>query len=162
KLAKAKLGPEHPHTLAAMETRAVAYEHAGKLDQADRLWREVLQCRRKQCGPKSVATASDLAEVGQILLKQQKYVEAEPPQRECLTIREEKSPYDCLRFNTTSLLGGALLGQKKYADAEPLLVQGYEGMKQREGRMSAWARIRLAEAAERLVQLYEATNQPGK
>ena len=31
-----------------------------------------------------------------------------------------------------SLLGGALLGQKKYADAEPLLLPGYEGMKQRE------------------------------
>ncbi len=27
------------------------------------------------------------------------------------------------------MLGGALLGQKKYAEAEPLLLKGYEGMK---------------------------------
>jgi len=30
------------------------------------------------------------------------------------------------------MLGGSLLGQKKYAEAEPLLLSGYEGMKQRE------------------------------
>jgi hypothetical protein len=33
--------------------------------------------------------------------------------------------------NSQSLLGGALLGQKKYAEVEPLLLKRYEGMKQR-------------------------------
>ena len=42
-----------------------------------------------------------------------------------------------ITFHTRSLLGGALLGQKKYADAEPLLTTGYEGMKQREQTMPA-------------------------
>ena len=37
-------------------------------------------------------------------------------------------------FNTKSMLGGALLGQKKYAEAEPLLLKGYAGMKRRERR----------------------------
>jgi hypothetical protein len=50
-----------------------------------------------------------------------------------------------------------LLAQKKYEEAEPLLLQGYEGMKQRQ--LPASARPRLAEALERLVQLYEATNR---
>ena len=36
------------------------------------------------------------------------------------------------KFNTKSLLGGALLGQKKFAEAEPLLLAGYEGLKLRE------------------------------
>jgi len=30
------------------------------------------------------------------------------------------------------MLGGSLLGQKRYAEAEPLLLSGYEGMKQRQ------------------------------
>jgi hypothetical protein len=60
-------------------------------------------------------------------------------------------------FNTRSMLGGALLGQKKYADAEPLLLQGYEGMKQRAARIPPPGRIRLPEAVRRLVALYEAT-----
>jgi hypothetical protein len=60
-------------------------------------------------------------------------------------------------LDATALLGGALLGQKKYADAEPLLVKGYEGMKAREKTIPKAGKVRLIEAAERLVQLYEAT-----
>src|SRR5262249_21360682 len=37
-----------------------------------------------------------------------------------------------VRVPSKAQLGAALLGQKKYADAEPLLLAGYEGMKQRE------------------------------
>ena len=35
-------------------------------------------------------------------------------------------------FNAKTLLGGSLLGQKKYPDAEPLLLAGYEGIRERE------------------------------
>jgi eukaryotic-like serine/threonine-protein kinase len=59
------------------------------------------------------------------------------------------------------MVGGALLGQKKYAEAE-LLLQGYEGMKQREATIPVLSRVRLIEALERLVQLYEATSQKEK
>ena len=59
-----------------------------------------------------------------------------------------------------SLLGGALLGQKKYAEAEPLLLKGYEGMKQREKTIPPQASIRLPEALDRLIELSTATNKP--
>jgi hypothetical protein len=49
-----------------------------------------------------------------------------------LTIREQKESDDWLTFNTQTMLGAALLGQKKYAEAERLLLEGYEGMKTRE------------------------------
>jgi hypothetical protein len=71
----------------------------------------------------------------------------------------KRSPDAWTTFNTRSMLGGALLGQKKYADAEPLLLQGYEGMKERETKIPAQGKIRLTEALERLVQLYEATGK---
>jgi hypothetical protein len=58
------------------------------------------------------------------------------------------------------MLGGALLGQKKYADAEPLLLAGYEGMKKQEAKIPPQGTGRLTEAVERLVQLYEATGKP--
>jgi hypothetical protein len=57
------------------------------------------------------------------------FADAEPLLREFLTICAKQEPDAWTTFNTMSLLGGALLGQKKYADAEPLLVKGYEGMK---------------------------------
>ena len=46
-------------------------------------------------------------------------------------IREKSQPDLWSTFNKQSLLSGALLGQKKYAEAEPLLLSGDEGMKQR-------------------------------
>ena len=55
---------------------------------------------------------------------------------------ETRSPYEksnaqrLATFNTKSLLGRALFGQKKYADAEPLLRAGYEGTKLRAETMS--------------------------
>jgi hypothetical protein len=90
------------------------------------------------------------------LISQEKWTDAESSFRECLEIRERAEPDLWSTFNARSLLGGSLLGQKKYQDAEPLLLAGYEGMKQREKMIPAQGRVRLAEAAARLVQLYEA------
>ena len=65
-----------------------------------------------------------------------------------------------MQTNTKSQLGGALLGQKKYADAEPLLLAGYEGMKQREKTIPPQGSTRISEALDRLIELYAATNKP--
>ena len=43
---------------------------------------------------------------------------------------------------------------------ERLVVEGYQGMKDHEAGMYAPNRIRLREAAERVVRLYEAWNKP--
>jgi hypothetical protein len=58
------------------------------------------------------------------------------------------------------MLGGALLGQKKYADAEPLLLTGYEGMKAHEKTIPSQGNTRIPEALDRLIELYTATNKP--
>ena len=55
------------------------------------------------------------------------------------------------------MLGEALLGQKRYADAEPLLLGGYRGMKEREATIDPGGRVRITQALDRLVRLYEAT-----
>ena len=57
------------------------------------------------------------------------------------------------------MLGGALLGQKKYAEAEPLLKSGYEGMKQRAEKITPEGQVRLPEALDRLIELAEATGK---
>ena len=51
-------------------------------------------------------------------------------------------------------------GQKKYQGAEPLLLKGYEGMKQREKTMPPSGKKLLPEAIDRLIELYTATNRP--
>lgn len=93
-------------------------------------------------------------------LNLENWTAAEPLLREVLSIRQRTEPELWTTFNTKSVLGGTLLGQNKYAEAEPLLIAGYEGMKQREKSIPLQARVRMAEAIERLVQLYEATKKP--
>ena len=99
---------------------------------------------------------------GLSLVRQGKWAEAEAVLRECLAIREKVQPDEWTTFNTRSLLGGSLLGQKKYAEAEPLIVSGYEGMKARAARIPPPGRPRFTEAAERVVRLYEEWGQKDK
>ena len=82
--------------------------------------------------------------------------------RECLTIRQKLQPAKWSTFNAQSLLGESLLGQKKFTEAEPLLVAGYEGMKKQEAEIPPDGRVRLPQAIERLVSYYEATGKKDK
>jgi tetratricopeptide (TPR) repeat protein len=140
-----------------------AFAKAGEDAKFTNFLREQLPELRKVFPPRSPQLADQLAAIGRGYLDMEKWAEAEPLLRECLAIREKAVPELWSTFNVRSLLGGALLGQQKYAKAEPLLLAGYAGMKQREKVIPPQFRqIRLTEAAERLVQLYEATSQEEK
>jgi hypothetical protein len=146
---------------ATLEQQARAFHDQGRLAEAEIVYQELLPVRRKLSAddPQLAAT---LAGLTQTLLAGQKFTEAEQPARECLTIREKQLPDDWLTFNARNLLGGSLLGQKKYAEAEPILLSSYEGMKQREGKIPSAGKARVKENLRRLVQLYEATGQSEK
>ena len=133
------------------------YTRAGKAGEATALVKELAAGARKSLPRESPQLAGMLAQVGWTLLQLKAFTDAEPLLRECLAIREKQQAESWTTFNTQSMLGGALLGQKKYAEAEPLLLKGYEGMKAREKTIPPQGKVRLTEAAERLVQLYEAT-----
>jgi tetratricopeptide (TPR) repeat protein len=137
----------------------LAYEKTEDHAKIANLRQEQLSKGRKTLPRDSPELALLLAQNGLVLLLQKKWLEAEPLLRECLAIREKTQPDAWSTFNTKSSLGGALLGQKKYADAEPLLLAGYEGMKQREKTIPLPGKLRIPEAIERLVQLYEATGK---
>jgi hypothetical protein len=91
-----------------------------------------------------------------MLLHEKKPADAELKLRESLKIRQQTQPDDWTTFETKSLLGEALLDQRKFDDAEPLLLSGYEGMKQRQDSIPSQDKPRLTKAVGRLVKLYEA------
>ncbi len=103
---------------------------------------------------------SDLAELSRDLVQQGKSSEAEPLLRECVAIREKAIPDDWRRFFAMSLLGRALLSQQKHAEAEPLVVAGYEGLKAREAKIPAVSKAHVRNAAAQVVHLYEAWGKP--
>ena len=66
------------------------------------------------------------------------------------------------RDSEPRLVGASLAGQKKYAEAEPLLLEGYQGMVARKDRMEVPDWYHPDRAREWLVQLYQAWGKPEK
>ena len=146
-LREAELGPDHADTGDCRNQLAVAYRRAGRADEASRLFHQT---------PLSSTHAAALAMRGSALLAANQPAEAELKLRESLTLRQKIQPDDWTTFDAQSMLGAALLDQKKYAAAEHALLAGYEGMKQREASLPIKDRRRLNLALRRLVRLYDA------
>ena len=121
------------------------YVRAGKSKEAVTLANDILAKERRQLPKESPQLAGRLAEITFSLLQANAFPEAEPLLRECLAICEKTESEAWTTFNAKSMLGAALLAQKKYAEAEPLLLAGYEGLKEREAMIPpegkvAWTR----------------------
>jgi len=150
------LGNEHEDVTISINSLSTILQQEGKLPEAEKLCSDRLLELRARPEFQDPQLATLLSSLGRTRLVARKFTEAEDPVRECLSIRENSLPDDWLTFATQGLLGDVLLGQKRYAEAEPLLLSAYQGMKQREAKISAASKVRLKEALEALLQVYEA------
>jgi hypothetical protein len=65
------------------------------------------------------------------------------------------------RYQLLQKIGeGGLAGQKEYADAEPLLLGGYQGMAVQKSRMLVAEWYHLDRARDWIVELYEGWGKP--
>ena len=150
------LTEEHPRTLASMNNLASLYQAQRQFAKAEPLYVKALELGRRVLKEEHPETLTYMSNLAGLYQAQRQYADAELLLRECLTIREKTKPNDWKTFNVRSLLGSALLGRKKYAEAEPLLHSGYEGMKHRETEIPPPDRRRvLTEALKQLWMLYE-------
>lgn len=139
-----------------------SYLKAGMPSEALELAKKSIAEARKTLEPKSPELAGELVQGALQLLRLEKWTEAEPPIREGLEIRQELLANDWRTFNTTSMLGESLAGQGKYAEAEPLLIAGYEGMILRADQIPLAGNNRIPEAITRLIKLYTAWQKPSQ
>ncbi len=105
-------------------------------------------------------TSSVLAYGGRAALATKQYPEAETILRESLRAFEATIPNDWQAFNMRCYVGEAMLGQDKLAEAEAILVDGYEGLYARRASIAAGNTARLRVIAEQLKQLAEKRNAP--
>jgi tetratricopeptide (TPR) repeat protein len=122
-------GDEHPHTLTACYNLADLYQRQGKYDKAEGLYAKALAGQRRRLGEGHQRVIEALNGLARNLLRQEKYGQAEALLREGLATCPERWAGHWVRSESKSLLGGALAGRKRYAEAEPLLLSGYEGLK---------------------------------
>jgi tetratricopeptide (TPR) repeat protein len=157
--AKATLGPDHPGTLLALDNLGWDYLEAGRLDLARSAFEEALKFQRTKLGPEHPDTLTTLAALVECLLRQGNYNNAEPMARECLDLRRKTTPKQWRTFAAQSFLGMTLLGQNKYADAEPFLLAGYAGLKEKQSQTPAGSRV-FSQTVQALMQLYDAWGKP--
>jgi len=148
-----KLGAEHPDTQANKFQLALAYRGTGKLDQAVLLFREIYQSRKSEFGLTHNATLGILQNLADTLSTAKEFDKAESLYRELLESQTAVGP-DRIETQLAKLaLGHNLFRQENFAAAEPLLLEGYQGLNtsQATGRER-----RLAAAIRRLVEFYTA------
>jgi eukaryotic-like serine/threonine-protein kinase len=153
-------GPEHAFTANALHSLALVLKQQNKFMEAEAVIREALAIRRKGLGGAGLKLTHSLAGLADVLVLQNRFAEAEPLAREWVAMRESASPDEWETFGARGILGGILLRQAKYAEAEALLLSGYAGLKQRAANLPGTGQQRLEKTLQRLVQLYELTESP--
>ena len=154
------MGEEHPDGLTYANNLALLYERQGRNDEAASLYTNVLKSRRRVLGANHPATLTTIASLGRVRLHLREYAEAESLLREALKGQEEKTPDAWQRYNSQSMLGASLAGQRKFGEAEPLLQSGYQGIDQRKDTIPWDSRSAFDEAGERIAQLYQNWGKP--
>jgi hypothetical protein len=156
------LGPEDRDTLRFLSDVAFMYQRHGEYALAEVYATQALAGRRQAASSELPATMSSAADLALAYQSQQKFAQSETLAREALEFYRTKQPDDWQRFRAESLLGASLSGQKRYAEAEPLLLEGYQGMLTRKGRMPVPGWYHLDRAREWIVELYRAWGKPMK
>lgn len=130
----------------------------GRLPEAEALIEQVLENYRRNSNPRYINFATALTIKGLTLNKSGRADAAEKILREALALREENLPKGhFMTALTAGALGECLTTQKKYAEAEPVLLASYESLK----LSQAGDNPRASQAKRRLLELYMAWGRPG-
>jgi hypothetical protein len=156
------IGWEHPQAVGTLQRLATCWIEDRRGDEAAAFAGERLQDLRRRLPAGSPAIRMLLFMLGGARKLQGRWAEAETALRECLTLWEQSKDDDWFHCTVQSALGGALLAQKKFAEAEPLLISGYEGMKQREEIIGRFYKPQIWYALARLPILYQEWGKPEK
>jgi tetratricopeptide (TPR) repeat protein len=154
------LGPEHPDTLDTLSNLPFMYLQQGKYVLAEAHASQALAGRRHALGSEHRDTMVSAAHLALVYQSEGKFAQSEPLAREALEFTRKEQPDDWQRFRAESLLGASMAGQKKYAEAEPLLLEAYQGMMARKERIGVPNWYYLDRAREWIVQLYQAWGKP--
>ena len=130
--------------------------HRGLYDEAENVWAEAATMYAKS-GKTTVDYANAMSQVGHAQLRRGKFIDAERTLREVLALHgPELTPSGPVTLRTRQYLGEALLGQSRYAEAEPLLLEVIRRPAATQQRGTE------AEVARELVRLYDAEGRPGE
>jgi non-specific serine/threonine protein kinase/serine/threonine-protein kinase len=156
------LGEENPGTLTSMSNVGTIYCLEGRYADADSVFSRVVEARRRTLGSAHNDTLAAMSSLAEVRLQEKKYDDAESLLREALASYEKASVDSWERYRTQSLLGATLAGESHSAEAELLLVQGYDGMLQRRATIPFEDAAELDQAGQRILHFYQISERLDK
>ncbi len=172
-------GDDHPELAATLGNLGLCLQSLGRSAEAEQILAEILVAngnlaeaidglrtlvatQKAQLPSMHVWRSNGLAALGSVPLKdsaRQSAVEAESLLAECLDIREKAlgpgHVASWVKYESMNKLGTALAAQGKFVQAEPLLLDGFEGMKHDPRVPPATPLVdRKREALEGIIKLY--------
>jgi tetratricopeptide (TPR) repeat protein len=162
-LARRNPGEGAGQTRADMGARAQNFVVQRKYAQAETAFMEILEVQRRVVGREALNTLISESNIGWLRIQQQKFSEAESVLRDALNALDRTSPTSWERFDCQNLLGQSLAAQRRYAEAETLMLAGYEGMSLRKPTpQAANSLATVNEAGQAILNLYLASGQAEK
>jgi tetratricopeptide (TPR) repeat protein len=152
---ESRLGPEHPDTLLTINNLAALLYERGEPAAAEPLARRAMETDRRVMGPDHWQTVRATGTLAAICLARGRPAEAERLARDALAVSSTDSRVRRGASALRSVVGGALAALGRAAEAEPLLIAGYQG--QRADRGASPRHVR--DALERLIAFYDSRGQ---
>ncbi|KAH7086774.1 hypothetical protein FB567DRAFT_592646 [Paraphoma chrysanthemicola] len=124
------LGPDHPLTLACMQTEGILYHERGLPEEAESTYKLVIEKRKQAMGVYHTSTLNAMCDLGNLYLHQMRYKEA------AATLEEERGLCERLlgtnHYNTLATLANlanAYIGLDKKEAAQHLLDRALFGLR---------------------------------
>jgi non-specific serine/threonine protein kinase/serine/threonine-protein kinase len=156
------LGAENPETLLDLYVQGALYREEGRYAAAEPLLAQLVESERRVFGPRNPRTEKAMDLLGLVRNARKDYPGAETVLRECDAARRQSAPDSFLRYATEAALGDNLVGQRRYQEAEALLIPAWEGMQERLAKADAGDRPKLVEAGHSIIRLYKDSGQAAK
>ena len=154
---KKSLGEEHANIALNLNELAVLLKAQMRFAEAESLYRESLAMQERILGAEHPDVARTLQGLAMVLIDQGEEVAAESPLRRCIKIRKEALPEGHLLAGMAgNLLGGIMVTQGRYSEAETLLVQSCPIIE----ASPAASMDTKRKAIEGVIALYQAWGQP--
>lgn len=147
----------NPIVVLTREYQADVLMGLGRMEEALKIYVGGVTLLKSQPNPDPIALASSIAGLGQCQLVMEQFEDAEASFREATELFTKYIPEAWPSFVYKSKIGVALLGQQRFAEAEPILLESFEAIKVRRASVPPQLYI---EAIDALIKLYEATETP--
>lgn len=134
-----------------------AFLESGRVSEAEEIFVKDIEIARKRAGAKLPGLVTSQAGLAEVYNKQGKFLDAEVLLRRYVEDMRSDFAGDWVFFRTQSILGEALLGQGRFAEAEVVLSSAFDGAQKLEAQIiSSWDYyLPMVERMHRLYALWE-------